>query len=671
MKENRNRMKKMLLSISMVFVLIFTNMQINVFAEDSNVVQAITEWDKVQELIDNASRGGTIDLTELQLTEANTTLVISKDITIKCEPTDKEVSFVRIKNLFFELSNNATLTLENISIENLKLNKSVISGKGNAIISKSRIYASTANGSEQASNPPATIDVEGDVTVMTDAGLFSSEVSGPSILDKGDAQTDKAGPGIKAINVTVKGGLIVGGASFKPNCGSGEAIVASGNVTINGVRNGEESNAKVQAGTIGDGLSNAIPGAAIRFTEDSENQRVLSIHGANVFGTDGNQGNIAPYTIKMSEKDIAIVDNSKIGWYTDVPVFSGGFFCITNKVATWGTLDNATEVYPVLVISGLVSGTIAIEGEDDPAHYAPKNETITITARKPATNKEFMQWSVVSGGVIFADPLSTTTTFIMPANSVKISASYQLKHVHTASTTWSKDATNHWHECTANDGGKVDLVAHTYGEWIIDTPATDDTEGSKHRDCVCGQKEVVSIPKLPSNIIVDENTGIKIENTDGSLFESNISLAITPKTEEELKKYQDDINKIAKGSSIANLYDIKLLKDGVEIQPSGELKITLTLTGDAKNRSDLQVVYIDDSNEITIIPSQLIDGKLVFITDHFSYYGVIGKVKTANPSNPNSPQTGDTSSAMLYLGLILISGGIVVYCLKKKKELNK
>ena len=34
-------------------------------------------------------------------------------------------------------------------------------------------------------------------------------------------------------------------------------------------------------------------------------------------------------------------------------------------------------------------------------------------------------------------------------------------HTHSYSTTWSSNATQHWHECTANDGAKTDLANHT------------------------------------------------------------------------------------------------------------------------------------------------------------------------------------------------------------------
>ena len=58
-------------------------------------------------------------------------------------------------------------------------------------------------------------------------------------------------------------------------------------------------------------------------------------------------------------------------------------------------------------------------------------------------------------------------------------------HTHSYGTEWKYDGTNHWHECSCGD--KKDTAAHTAGEWIIDTPATATTSGSKHKECtVCG-----------------------------------------------------------------------------------------------------------------------------------------------------------------------------------------
>ena len=59
------------------------------------------------------------------------------------------------------------------------------------------------------------------------------------------------------------------------------------------------------------------------------------------------------------------------------------------------------------------------------------------------------------------------------------------EHTHSYGSEWKNDADNHWHECSCGD--KKDTAAHTAGEWIIDTPATATTSGSKHKECTaCG-----------------------------------------------------------------------------------------------------------------------------------------------------------------------------------------
>ena len=72
-------------------------------------------------------------------------------------------------------------------------------------------------------------------------------------------------------------------------------------------------------------------------------------------------------------------------------------------------------------------------------------------------------------------------------------------HEHTYGE-WSKDGTNHWHECTdANCTDKVgsikDTAAHSF-KWVIDKAATATEKGLKHEECtVCGYKRTaVEIP---------------------------------------------------------------------------------------------------------------------------------------------------------------------------------
>ncbi len=94
---------------------------------------------------------------------------------------------------------------------------------------------------------------------------------------------------------------------------------------------------------------------------------------------------------------------------------------------------------------------------------------------------------------------------------------------HNFSTDWHNDADNHWHACI--DEGceeKSDVVAHTYGEGVVTTPATEEAEGVMTYTCtVCGYAKTEAIAKLEPTVhthsltIVDEvaptctDTGVK------------------------------------------------------------------------------------------------------------------------------------------------------------------
>jgi len=65
-------------------------------------------------------------------------------------------------------------------------------------------------------------------------------------------------------------------------------------------------------------------------------------------------------------------------------------------------------------------------------------------------------------------------------------------HVHQFGTEWKKDATQHWHECSC--GEKADIANHTWGNWIVKTPATPTADGEETRTCsICGEKETCPI----------------------------------------------------------------------------------------------------------------------------------------------------------------------------------
>jgi hypothetical protein len=73
-------------------------------------------------------------------------------------------------------------------------------------------------------------------------------------------------------------------------------------------------------------------------------------------------------------------------------------------------------------------------------------------------------------------------------------------HNHTYEGEWKRDATGHWQTCSCGD--KSSVAAHTSGDWIIDTPATKTTNGSRHKKCTtCGyitETETISATGISS-----------------------------------------------------------------------------------------------------------------------------------------------------------------------------
>ena len=172
---------------------------------------------------------------------------------------------------------------------------------------------------------------------------------------------------------------------------------------------------------------------------------------------------------------------------------------------------------------------------------------------------------------------------------------------------------------------------------------------------------------LANLFLKDDPSGTSVESVSGTIFDPNLELKVVPMTPNALQI--QGVQSVANKSEIVALYDISLMLDGVEIQPDGYVTVTLKLTDEMKAMTDLQVVYIDDNGKITIIPSEVKDGKIVFVTDHFSYYGVIGKAK-ATPEEPGKdiPKTGDNSNSIWWISLMILSGGTVLVLGKRRKQ---
>ena len=156
--------------------------------------------------------------------------------------------------------------------------------------------------------------------------------------------------------------------------------------------------------------------------------------------------------------------------------------------------ENPVEAYTLTVIKGTASVAAGTPLTDK----IEQNTVVTVTADAPEAGKVFDKWVVLEGNATLADAAKATTTFTMPANDVKLEATYKdatPSHTHSYGTDWKYDGTNHWHECQCGD--KADIAAHSASEWIVDKAATETADGTKHKECtVC--KKVLETATIPA-----------------------------------------------------------------------------------------------------------------------------------------------------------------------------
>ena len=78
-------------------------------------------------------------------------------------------------------------------------------------------------------------------------------------------------------------------------------------------------------------------------------------------------------------------------------------------------------------------------------------------------------------------------------------------HTHAASAEWGKDATNHWHECTVSGcNEQLDKAAHTWDEGTVTTKATFTSDGEKTYTCTVCEKtktETVTMEYIDVNFV--------------------------------------------------------------------------------------------------------------------------------------------------------------------------
>ena len=410
---------------------------------------------------------------------------------------------------------------------------------------------------------------------------------------------------------------------------------------------------------------------------------------------------------------------------SEIPNTAGGTFTVPYGTKLDLTPAKTLYDYEFIKVDGL-NKPIVSDGTVVTYYYKNKNEehthNLTLVAAKAATcttagNSAY--YTCDGCDKWFAD--ATGSVEITDKTSVKIPATG-----HTAGTEWKSDDTNHWHECTVAGCGVIiesTKSAHTASDWIIDTPATATTAGTKHKECtVCHRVlETQTIPSMGTElkIIAGDNqiydkasgsdvtitcngdfakfTGIKV---DGSVVDSSNYTAVSGSTVLTLKAsylgtltdgshtitfvYTDgeaNANLTVRTAGSEHIHDY-----GTEWKSNADNHWHECNCGDKKDEAAHSFKWVVDKEATaTKKGSKHEECKTCGYKRPAVEIPATGTTTapkdttkpndTTKPGNTNgsekSPQTGDNSNIFLWFALLFVSvagvTGITVYN-KKKKE---
>ncbi|MBO4573150.1 MAG: hypothetical protein J5762_05245, partial [Clostridia bacterium] len=208
----------------------------------------------------------------------------------------------------------------------------------------------------------------------------------------------------------------------------------------------------------------------------------------------------------------------------------------------------------------------------------------------------------------------------------------------------------------------VDALGHNFGEWTVTKEAQEDEKGEEKRTCsTCGAtltREIEANGKLTYvETVTEEPKDVTELFTQAKEEEGFVEIKATTEDNKELVIVFDNSAVQAIGDANVTL-SAKVVTENVTVENAelvlevklegatfegGEAKVSIPFEKEVPTGKVAKVYYIADDGTRTDMNATLVDGKIVFTTNHFSTYVIAFEDKPVEPSD--STDTSDTSAS--------------------------
>ena len=354
--------------------------------------------------------------------------------------------------------------------------------------------------------------------------------------------------------------------------------------------------------------------------------------------------------------------------------------------------------------------TVTVNNGSGDGEYE-EGATVTITADAAPSGKQFAGWNVVSGNVTLKDAKSATTTFVMPAKAVVVTATYKDIPV-VEPETYTVTVNNGSGDGKYKAGATVTITADAapsgkqFKEWTVESGNVTLKDAKSATTTFTMPAKAVVVTAVYEDVPTEPTTDTKVEGgTSHKEVAENGTVVLTFKAENEKTEgnnvsvggklsedsyivVKPEINKEAQQMFEQKKAENKVLSTLVDISVVGEYEgaLTVTIPVDAKyNGKDIRVFHYVN-NTVEIHTATVADGKVTIKVSSLSPFAVelpdlsadTDKNTTPDANKPqekdetpakkeDAPKTGDVSGTAMWFTIALAASAAAIAALRKKR----